>query len=92
MVPQQALALANNELTLKEARMLAGKLAAASRDNSDAFIERAFLQILARRARPEELKLCREFLEKQTGHSSSQRARENFIAVLFNHNDFVTIR
>ena len=92
VVPQQALALANNELTLKEARLLAGKLAQLAGGDPQVFVERAFLQILARRARPEELKLCREFLEKQTGHSSSQRARENFIAVLFNHNDFVTIR
>ena len=119
VVPQQALALANSELTLKEARLLAGKLAEAvsnppeappafESQNSEpkdqsrltspatiaeaAFVERAFVQVLARHATRDELRLCGEFLEAQARRSSMQRARENLVAVLFNHNDFVTIR
>jgi len=94
VVPQQALALANSELTLKEAGVLAIKLAAEHSRSSrrepanssprtaqslvtsaatvheddremEAFVEHAFLRILARHARPEEVKLCRQFLERR---------------------------
>jgi len=113
VVPQQALALANSELTLKEARLLAGKLAETAGSDLDKFVECAFLRILARHPTPDELKLCRSFLERRSqglvaavaaahatpkaaapddGLARMQRARENLIAVLFNHNDFVTIR
>src|SRR5438128_5595696 len=48
VVPQQALALANSELTAREARVLAGKLAEKSGSGPESFIERAFLHVLAR--------------------------------------------
>jgi len=89
VVPQQALALANSPLTLEEARHLAGKL---DGNSPESFIEQAFARVLARHATREEQKLCGEFLEKQASRSSMPRARENLIAVLFNHNDFVTSR
>jgi len=89
VVPQQALALANSGLTLEQARLLAGKLEG---NNLESFIEEAFARVLARHATRQEQKLCREFLDKQASRSSMPRARENLIAVLFNHNDFVTIR
>jgi hypothetical protein len=89
VVPQQALALANNELTLKEARRLAGEL---DKQTPESFVEQAFVRVLARHATAQEQTLCREFMEKQANRSSLARARENLIAVLFNHNDFLTIR
>ena len=92
VVPQQALAMANSELTLNEARSLAKKLSTEAGDDAQAFARTAFEHILARHPRPDELKHCREFLETRTQSSTSARAREALVTVLFNHNDFVTIR
>jgi hypothetical protein len=89
VVPQQALALANSELTLNMAKSLAKKLSATAKDD-DSFARAAFETVLARRSKPEELKLCREFIQTQA--TSAERARENLITVLLNHNEFVTIR
>jgi hypothetical protein len=91
VVPQQALAMANSELTINQAKTLAAKLSAESGDNSAAFARRAFERLLARHPKPDELKLCREFLERDQG-LSVERARANLVTVLFNHNDFVTVR
>jgi hypothetical protein len=104
VVPQQALALANSELTLREARGLAQSLSASV--DAEQFITQAFLKILARTPNKEELRLCHDFLikasESQGGPRPSSNAssateatehtRENLILVLFNHNDFVTVR
>jgi len=92
VVPQQALAMANSELTLNESRSLARKLSADTGEDGDAFARAAFARILARHPKPDELKHCREFLETRTQSSSALRAREALVTVLFNHNDFVTIR
>jgi hypothetical protein len=92
VVPQQALAMANSELTLNEARSLAKKLSAQTGDDGLAFARAAFEHILARHPKPDELKHCREFLETRTPNSTSARAREALVTVLFNHSDFVTIR
>jgi hypothetical protein len=92
VVPQQALAMANSELTLNEAKSLAKKLSADTGDDGEAFARRAYQQILARLPKPDELTLCRNFLETRTQTSSATRAREALVTVLFNHNDFVTIR
>jgi hypothetical protein len=86
VVPQQALALANSKLALAEAKALAEKL---PKEN---FVESAFEKVLARRPRAEEVKLCEEFLAEESRKSSPERARQNLALVLFNHNDFVTIR
>jgi hypothetical protein len=114
VMPQQALALANSELTQREARLLAQDLAKQTGQDADRFIGEAFLRVLARRPTAEEARLCRSFLTEQTqkltpakptaqpatGSAEKQktesdpelRARENLILVLFNHNDFVTVR
>ncbi len=92
VVPQQALAMANSELTLNEARALAKKLAAPGADEMESFARQSFVRILARQPKNDELKLCREFLEARTRSSSADKAREALVAVLFNHNDFVTVR
>ncbi|MFO0877788.1 MAG: PSD1 and planctomycete cytochrome C domain-containing protein [Gemmataceae bacterium] len=108
--PQQALALANNELTLRMARQLATRL--ASETDPTAFARAAFEEILAREATPEELAVATRFLDRQielfrkvppvpvAGAVGVQapsldpvrRARENLLAALFNHTEFVTLR
>jgi hypothetical protein len=92
VVPQQALAMANSELTLNEARLLTKKLSAEVDDDAEAFARLAFTRILTRNPGSDELKLCGEFLKTRAAASSMERARENLVTVLFNHNDFVTVR
>src|SRR5439155_17520516 len=116
VVPQQALALANSELTLRESKHLTQALVAAAGGDTDRFVTKAFLRILARHPNAQEAQMCRDFLTKNTrsqadqtkptttpvvnnaggaGSSPSEathRSFENLVLVLFNHNDFVTIR
>jgi len=118
VMPQQALALANSEVALRQAEILSAKLVSATREDRQAFVTLAFEKILARPATPAENRLCLDFLEQQpalkttqhssavrkvstagtarestgpTGSTDSKRARD-LILVLFNHNDFVSIR
>ena len=88
VLPQQSLALANSELTQTQSKALAKQLGDETPGNERAFVTSAFQRVLARLPTVEELKTCRAFLD--TGDPT--RARENLILVLFNHNDFVTIR
>lgn len=92
VVPQQALAMANNELTVNEAKSLAKKLSNNADETPGAFARRAFEHILARHSTPDELRICRDFLEERARHSTAEHAREQLVTVLFNHNDFVTVR
>ena len=110
VVPQQALALANSELGLAQARVLARELGSATGGDRSRFLTQAFRRILARRPNSEEVRLCSNFLvsqtertgpqndlmpkvdEKQASTDPAQRARENLVLVLMNHNDFVTVR
>jgi hypothetical protein len=64
VIPQQALAMANSELTVREARRLARKLAAAHSESPD-FITAAYEQILTRAPTTAELDTCTEFLAAQ---------------------------
>jgi hypothetical protein len=103
VVPQQALALANSELALAQARLLARELDQEPAADPQ-FVTRAFRRILARRPTSEETRLCAEFLLRQEERGDLQneskpastdptrRARENLVLVLMNHNDFVTVR
>lgn len=100
VMPQQALALANSELSLAEARILAKRIAEQTGEDAEAFVRQAFERVLARSATAEELAACTAFLGgkeegiQQVSHAPADpgRARERLILVLFNHNDFVTIR
>jgi hypothetical protein len=92
VVPQQALALANSELTLRQARRLAGALAGAAGEDADRLVRAAFQHVLARPPTAQETQTCLEFLAAQGKSASPVRARENLVLVLFNHNDFVTVR
>ena len=84
--------MANSELTVNEARSLAKKLSTGTADDPEAYARRAFECVLARQPKADELKFCREFLEARTKSSSVVRAHEALVMVLFNHNDFLTVR
>src|SRR4030095_11626169 len=72
VMPQQALALANSELAVKEARHLAHALSNESGSDIGMFIGAAFQKIIARAPSPDELHLCREFLTNQSRPSSDR--------------------
>lgn len=83
VVPQQALALTNSQLSRDCAEALAGSLAKL---NETAFIEQAFFAVLGRAPLP---------AERQAGREGLQALGQNrslFLQALFNHNDFVTLR
>src|SRR5262249_52132056 len=95
VVPQQALALANSELT----RRAAGTLAAKLPGGEAMFVRAAFEQGLGRPPTPAEQSASAAFLSRQAKllRESDQpdpetRARANLVHALFNHNDFVTVR
>lgn len=93
--PHQALALANSKLTFLASEALASQIEEQTTGDMDAFIEEAYLRILSRRPDEVEHQLCRDFLLASVKAEGSQPTREQYqklITVLFNHNDFVTIR
>jgi hypothetical protein len=115
VMPQQALALANSELTLRLARILARKLSQETGPlDEEAFLVAAFEQVLGRGPSAAEKAASFAFLDRQArlfqgsgfkkpaipatdstdmpATDAALRARENLVHVLFNHNDFVTIR
>jgi hypothetical protein len=83
VVPHQALAMANSKLSREQAQILAKRLTSQGAP----FVAAAFEAVLGRPPSQAELKAADRFLS-----TSSQTAREDFIHVLLNHNDFVTIR
>jgi len=87
IIPQQALALANSVLVETQAKALAARLGKEA-PADEAFIDAAFATVLGRKPTPSERAECGPFLREAPG----VRGRESLIHVLFNHNDFVTIR
>jgi hypothetical protein len=97
VMPQQALALGNSELAVKQARILAASLVKESDSDHARLVELAFQRILARRPTDAERQSCVEFfgpapVSAEIADKSFARAAENLVLVLFNHNDFVTVR
>jgi hypothetical protein len=104
ILPQQALALANSELTRSQGQVLARKLwekAASGADRETSFVAAVFEQVVARPATAREVQVSLSFLRQQVKlfeqsdskpADPAERAREDFVQALFNHNDFVTIR
>ena len=91
IVPQQAaFALANSPLTAAAAKLVAQRINRDLGPEADdgAFVAAAFRQILNRPPTADESRECEAFLESAT----SATAHERLAHVLFNHNDFVTIR
>jgi len=96
-VPQQALAMSNSELIVNDSRALAAELSKQAGADDGKFIGLAFVQILSRPATAEEMSVCLRALTAHpttlpVGSASADRHRQNLVLVLFNHNDFVTIR
>lgn len=83
--PHQALALANSQLTFDQSRVIADEITSKVSEDNAAFVDSAFVRVLARAPKPEEREVCLEFL-------SGGADRVNLVMVLFNHNEFVTIR
>jgi hypothetical protein len=93
-MPQQALALANSELTTRNARSLARALADEVGTLPVSFTIAAFERVLSRPPTGEELAECVAFLGRRASSSADPgaRAREGLVHVLLNHHEFVTIR
>jgi len=98
VIPQQALALGNSDLAIRQARLLGRQLLDAHPSQTDPLIHSAFARILGRRPTPAELQECSDFLSAPVPVSSSGsnatrlRTIENLVLVLINHSDFVTVR
>ncbi len=88
ILPQQALALANSELSLRTARRVAQLLCKQSGSDSSGFITAAFEQILSRPPTDAERAECLRYLN---GDDLARR-RASLVHVLLNHHDFVTMR
>ena len=98
-MPQQALALANSELSLQMAARIAVKLVAGDGTMSqDQFINVAFETLLGRRPDNAEQAECQQFCEDIAGVLSGNqsdpetRIQTRLVHALLNHNDFVSIR
>ncbi len=106
VVPQQALAMSNSKMVLARARKLAAEITrevvgADTPAATAAFIASAFERIIGRLPTADEHADCRTALRQfetaanadtATSDAALQRARENLVHVLLNHNDFITIR
>jgi hypothetical protein len=90
VMPQQALALANSELAIEQAKLLAETLSKNSKSDAQ-FIDRAFWRVLSRAPNAQETESSRNYLKSRSDRGQDW-ARQNFILVLFNHNDFITVR
>ena len=114
IVPQQALALSNSEMSFSHSHLLARRISDKVGRNAKQFVENTFESVLGREPSQSEREESLKFLEQQTallenpqqltsfesGSSAelppstdpSLRAREGLVHVLFNRNEFVTIR
>jgi len=75
VIPQQALVLANSDLSLSQSRKLARRLwkqSQASSTPNKAFIVAVFYQLLSRRPTRPELVVCEEFLRRQPKRLADQ--------------------
>jgi hypothetical protein len=72
VVPQQALALANSELTVREARRLARRMLGDKAGDPAAYISAAFERVLTRAPTGDELQTCLGFLDQQSGRFAAQ--------------------
>jgi hypothetical protein len=68
VLPQQALALANSDLTIRQARLLAAELELRVGADPKQFVQRAFEQVLSRPPTGEEMQTCLDFLSRQEEH------------------------
>ncbi len=88
ILPQQALALANSDLSLRMARRVAQSICGRAGSDACAFVTAAFEQVLSRPPTDAERAECLRYL----GADHAQRRRESLMHVLLNHHEFVTVR
>ncbi len=91
IVPQQALALTNSSIVLDAARLVAERLSADKPDDA-LFVRRAFRAVLGVSPSDPEQAASLKALADWRKLPDAAVARANLVAVLFNHNDFVTLR
>jgi hypothetical protein len=75
VVPQQALALANSELTVREARRLARRLFDDSSFNAAIYVAAVFESVLSRTPTIDEVEMCLGFLRQQTSRFGAEPER-----------------
>jgi hypothetical protein len=105
VIPQQSLAMTNSdlvhELSVSIEKTISDKVSSqatteSNPNSNNAFIHDAYLAILARLPKEEEVILCEEFLHAQkAGEANSTETanrRAGLVRALLNHNDFITIR
>ena len=97
VIPQQALALTNSPLIHEAALNLQRHLEKTLTDIHDpkVFVPAAYRSILSRDPTADEMKLCTNFLfppNIQPAIETLQQQQISLLRVLFNHNDFITIR
>lgn len=93
VMPQQALALSNSQLIHSAGKSTVAAIGVVTEVDDPTFVTQAFRRILSRTPSSEEQMAAIRFLQDQTQQTSSPNtARESLVRVLFNHNDFVTIR
>jgi Protein of unknown function (DUF1553)/Protein of unknown function (DUF1549) len=85
VMPQQALALMNSELTQARARAAAAQC--ADEKDDAVLVRHAFIRFLTREPSADETGHCLEFLKPGT-----PRVRELFFLTLLNHHEFLTLR
>jgi hypothetical protein len=73
VMPQQALALANSELAIREARMLARELSKTNTSDAITFVREAFLRTLARVPTSSETKECLAFLDREAKRVAGEK-------------------
>jgi hypothetical protein len=88
ILPQQALALANSERSLRMAGQLARTLFEEVGSCPADFVGAAFERVLSRPPSAAERAECLRYL----GPDAAPRRCESLVHVLLNHHDFVTIR
>lgn len=100
VVPQQALALSNSQLSLKMAQVIAEKIQLDREAiSSEEFINHSFEAILCRLPTAEEVAVCQDYLYRLVNLANSgsvkddqQLVRARLVHSLINHNDFISIR
>lgn len=93
IVPQQALALSNSHLALDAAEKIALRLADKSADDAS-FVRAAFRLVTGINPSPDEITASESAIKtwKSLPGGNAKSAQANFVWVLINHNDFVTLR
>ncbi|MDP6717675.1 MAG: DUF1553 domain-containing protein, partial [Pirellulaceae bacterium] len=93
ILPQQALALSNSTIIHRCSGQAARRISQRVGNGDETFIAGSFIAVLSRLPVRREVAAAERFLVKQREIiDDEQMVRESLIRVLFNHNDFVTIR